>query len=939
MKRFYFLTTSIVLFFTHVSFGQTNEIKISAILDVENQELKVQQQIKYYNKSNSNLDTIYLHNWANSFKDKNTPLSKRLIEDYDKSLYFSKEKFRGSTIINNLSINYNSVNWNNKKNAPDIIEIPLNNQLQPNDSLIINSTYTVKIPSDKFTKYGRNRQGYNLRYWYLVPAFYDNDWQLMSNLNMDDLLMDFSNYSISLTIPQNFVLSTELNSTYSIEKGNKTYKLEGENRTDIELSINSLNDFEIFNTDDISVETNLNTKNLDSRIKTDILNREIAFIEKHLGKYPHDKILLNKISYSKNKVYGLSQLPSFLRPFSDVFEWDIKMFKTLSSKYIEKAISVNHRKDSWLIDGLQTYLMIEYVHEFYPEVKAMGSVSKFWGVRRFNLADLNFNDKYPFVYQFASRKNVDQPLTMRSDSLSNFNRKIVNKYKAGLGIRYLNEFLGDSIIPNNIKEFYNKNILNFTNSNEFKNLVIEDTDENLSWFFGDYVTSKKKIDYTIKKVKVLTDSIEVTIKNLRNMTVPVALYGVKDKEIHFKKWYTNIDSTKTITIPKNGFNRLSLNYEYLYPELNVRNNWKSTTNNLLNRPLQFRFFKDIEDPYYNQIYYSPTVKYNYYDGLQLGMSLTNKTIQKKNFVYKITPYYSTKTNNITGSFSFLYEYLPENSKVYKYQFGTSGSYFHYAPDLIYRTFSPFAIVNFKRKSLRDVGGSRLIADYVTINRDLDPNATTPNPESNKYSVFNLGYSYSKPEIIEDLRYSTNLEVASKFSKLTFDFRYRKLTERNRQFDFRIFAGAFLKNKTETDFFSFGLTRQSDYLFRLNYFGRSENSGFFSKQYITNEGGFKSYLPQNYANQWLASMNTSIGLWRWVEVYNDIGFLKNKNEPVYFAYENGVRLNFVHEILEVYFPLYSNNGWEVNQSNYSSRIRFVLTINPKKIINFVKRGFY
>ena len=125
----------------------------------------------------------------------------------------------------------------------------------------------------------------------------------------------------------------------------------------------------------------------------------------------------------------------------------------------------------------------------------------------------------------------------------------------------------------------------------------------------------------------------------------------------------------------------------------------------------------------------------------------------------------------------------------------------------------------------------------------------------------------------------------------------------------------------------------------DYLGRSEGTGFFSQQIITNEGGFKSTLPQNYANQWLATFNTSIGIWRWAEIYNDIGFLKNKNEPVYFAYENGVRLNFVHEILEVYFPLYSNNGWEVNQSNYSSKIRFTITVNPKKIINFVRRGFY
>ncbi len=921
------------------SLAQTNEITIDAVLNPETHELNILQKTIFHNKSNTQLDTIYFHNWANGYKDKKSPLSKRLLKNYNKDLYFAKEKFRGHTTINNITANFENVEWESLKKKNDILKITLNKPLKVGESITISTTYSVKIPSNKFTKYGRSKKAYNLRYWYLSPVLYDNEWKLMSNLDMDDLLIDLSNYTINIKVPKNYYLSSELNSKLTLEGGSKTYKLKGDNRTDIELKITQESEFEVFNTDYFSVETNLSSKNLNPTIKSSILNREIAFIEEYLGKYPHNKMLINKTTYLKNKVYGLNQLPSFLRPFSDTFEWDIKMFKALTKEYIENTIVVNQREDSWLVDGLQSYLMMEYVSKFYPEMKATGNISKIWGIRSFNLAQLKFNDKYPLVYQFAARKNVDQPLTMRADSLSNFNRKIVNKYKAGLGIRYLNEFLGDSIVPKKIKEFYANEKLKFTTSNEFSKLIANNSNKDLSWFFGDYINSKKKIDYTIKKVEVKNDSIDVVIKNKRNFTAPVALYGVKGKDIHFKKWFSNIDSVSTITIPKNGFDRLSLNYEYLYPELNLRDNWRSTKKKLFNRPIQFKFLKDIEDPYYNQIYYTPRVKYNLYDGIQLGMSLGNKTILKRNFVYKLSPFYATKSKSLTGSFSALYEYLPEKTNINRYAFGVSGSYFHYNEDLSYRTFSPFASVQFKRKSLRDVGGSAVYANYVNVRRDLDVNSLTQNPESNKYSVFNVGYSYSKPEILDDVRHNTNFEFGDKFSKLTFDFRYRKLTDKNRQFDFRLYAGTFLHNNTNTNFFDFGLTRQNDYLFRLNYIGRSEGSGFFSQQYITNEGGFKSTLEKNYANQWLATFNTSVGLWNWAEIYNDVGFLKNKGESVYFAYENGVRLNFVHEILEVYFPVYSNNGWEVSHPNYSSKIRFVLTLNPKKIINFVRRGFF
>jgi hypothetical protein len=282
--------------------------------------------------------------------------------------------------------------------------------------------------------------------------------------------------------------------------------------------------------------------------------------------------------------------------------------------------------------------------------------------------------------------------------------------------------------------------------------------------------------------------------------------------------------------------------------------------------------------------------------------------------------------------------LPEDKNINRFYAGISGSSFQYAKDLTYSTFSPFALLEFKRKSLRDVASNAISASYIMVDREKSP-TQTEHIETNKYNIFNLNYGYSNPNILDDIRFSTGFQIASNFSKISTTAHYRLLTDTNTQFDFRIFAGAFLSNKTKTDFFSFALDRPTDYLFQYDYLGRSETTGIISQQIIINEGGFKSKLPVAYANQWLTTINSSVGLWRWFEVYVDVGFVKNKNEKIYFAYENGIRLNFIQDILEVYFPLHSNLGWELTQSNYSSKIRFVLTLNPKKIYNFAKRGFY
>ncbi len=915
--------------------SQNNKITINAELDFTTKEIQIQQEITYFNTSGSSLDTLYFHNWSAAYKDRKTPLSKRLIEDYDKSLYFSKAIHRGSSIIKNVSSNY-SDKWFVNNQSPDIIGVALNKPLSAKDSLVLSFNYIVKIPAATFTGYGKKTTTYNLRFWYISPAVLDDKWQIMSNLNMDDLYISPSDYDIKIALPQGMHINTDLEHTKTTNPPFSVSHLKGKSRTDIELNLNVVDDFTTFKTTP-QVITNLNNTELSHALKTTIISRELGFIEKHLGKYPFDKLLINKISYDKNPIYGLNQLPKMFNPFSGTFEWDIKMFKALTRNYLEKTIIVNRRKDAWIIDGIQSFLMMKYVEKYYSEVKAMGNISKIWGVRSYTIAQLNFNDKYPFVYQFAARKNYDQALTTQADSLSNFNRKIVNKYKAGLGFNYLNEYLTDSIVFKSIQQFYSKSLLKKTNSNLFRTLLSQKTDKNLNWFFGDYLHSKKKIDYTIKKIFKTSDSIQITIKNKRNSTVPIALYGIKDKKIQFRKWLTEIDSTATITIAKGNFDRLSLNYENIYPEINLNNNWKNLNPSLLNRPILGRFLKDIDNPYYNQVFYNFEYDYNYYDGLILGVRLTNQTIFKKKWLYKITPTYSTASKNLTGSFSLLFQHLPEETSIYKVRAGIGGRLFHYAPNLSYKSLRPFVGISFKRKSLRDVGGKSLFARYVFIEKETELNA--PQLESDKYGVFNLRYSASKPDIIKSLGYSADFQLGENFSKLALVLRYRKLTAKNRQYDFRAFFGTFLHNNTSSTYFNFALDRPSDYLFDYNYLGRSEQSGFLSQQIIISEGGFKTKFANPYANQWMFSTNGSINIWRWIEAYADAGYYKNKGLNPVFRYDSGIRLNFIHNFLEVYFPIQSSLGFELEQPHYSSKIRFVLTLDPKRIYNFVKRGFY
>ena len=229
--------------------GQEQKITIEAQLDDKKDILRINQSIIYYNSSDSTLNDIILHNWMNGYKNNKSPLANRLIEDYDKSLFFAKQKDRGYTTINNLSVDFEKVNFFEEKDGKiDIIKIVLNTPLKPKKSVKINVTYDVKIPNSKFTSYGKTKSGYHLRYWYLVPAVFNDNWKIMSNLNMDDLLTNSSDFIIKITLPKYYYLSSNLIEQKTSKGTMNEFLLTGKQITEVFMNIDIYNKYNTFKT-------------------------------------------------------------------------------------------------------------------------------------------------------------------------------------------------------------------------------------------------------------------------------------------------------------------------------------------------------------------------------------------------------------------------------------------------------------------------------------------------------------------------------------------------------------------------------------------------------------------------------------------------------------------------------------------------------------------
>ncbi|NJB70045.1 hypothetical protein GGR42_000507 [Saonia flava] len=915
---------------------------ITATLDGETKKIDVQQQFVYVNDSRDTLTTIYFNDWAHAYANKHTALAKRFAEEFKKSLHLAKENERGHTdIVSIVASGYQGLQW---KRMPghDIIKIELNRPLAPGASTSMFLTYNVQLPPSRYTPYGYSQYGYYLKDWYLSPAVYDGEWHLYSNKNLEDLYTGMTNTRINFIYPENLFLNSnfKVNNNSSFPSGQHA-SLEGINQKNCEIILSPHNTYTNHVTHSLNIVSNISSPKYNAISQSISIDKVAKYITEKLGTFPHHQLLVSQIDYNKDPLYGINQLPSFIRPYDEQFQFEMKFLKTALNSYIKETIYLDPRKEKWVSDAIINYLMINYVEEKYPDYKLLGKLSNTWGFRNYQLAKMNFNEQYPFLYMLSARKNLNQSLKTPNDSLIKFNQKIANRYKAGLGLAYLSEYIGKGEIDNGIKVFYQNYQLREVDPQDFQYLLESSTNKDVDWFFNEYVSTNDRIDFKIKKVFKEKDSVQVTIKNKTGTNVPISLFGLKKDTVVSKHWFSNIVTKKTYTIPRNEADRLVLNYDQKIPEFNQRDNWK-TMNGFFssNKKLRLQFFKDAEDPNYTQIFYVPVASFNVYDGLTPGMRVHNKTLLERPFVYDFSPSYSFGEKAFVGYGRFTYRKYHGKSGLYVSNYSFGGSTFHFQTNSRYSTLTPAVSFGWRPGDLISNKKQFLSLRYINVFRTIDESLGDLETEPD-YSVFNARYINTNRGIIDYSSWFIDAQQSSDFTKLVFNMEYRKLFENNRQFNFRFFAGKFIRNNTDpnTTFFSFALDRPTDYLFDYNYLGRSEDTGIYSQQIIIAEGGFKSKLDNPYANDWMTTVNTSFNLWKWIELYGDAGFLKNKGQSTRFVYDSGIRLNLVTDYFELYFPLYSNNGWEVSDPHYNEKIRFIVTLSPKTLTGLFTRKWF
>ncbi len=978
-------------------FQQEVNYTINVTLDDVKNELSANETLVYKNNSPTPLPFIYMHLWANAYKNNTTPLAKQLLEDGNTKMYYAKADELGYVDSIDFKVNNERARWELLKDSIDICKLYLDKPLQPGESVTITTPFHVKIPSGKISRMGHIDQSYQITQWYPKPAVYDrNGWNYMPYLNQGEFYSEFGSYDVSITLPQNYVLGAtgdmvdgekelawlnrkveETNDIKSFDKDDNEFPQSDYIKKTVRYKQTNVHDFAWFCDKRYHVyKGEVTTPHTHHKVTTwamftnaeaDIWKQSISYLNDAVyyyslwnGDYPYNNCTAVDGTISAG---GGMEYPNItvIGTTGNAFLLDVVITHEVGHNWFYGMLGSNERMHPWMDEGINSYNESRYVQTKYPDM----SLAEGFGAKRIekllHLQRYKHKTESELGYLLTEKKNEDQPIELPAYEYSKDNYEGDVYAKTAIVFDYLRAYLGDAEMDKAMQLYFNEWHYKHPMPADFRKVMEESTGKDLSWFFDGMINSTKHLDYKICAATMNSDSTwSITIKNTGDIKGPVFLQAIKDKKVVNSKVYEGFEDKQTVVFPAAAASSFKIDYLENMPEVN-RNNNTIRTKGIFKKvePLSLQFLGSIDNPDKSQLYFTPVVGWNEYDKFMFGMAFYNNLFPQKKLEFQLMPMYSFAQKDLAGYGKVMYNLFSDDHIFQKIQVGVTATRYDYSNDPFNMDFTkvaPELFIEFKKKSARSPITQTLRYRYINISQEYYTGNYDFTPpvygRTTLYFNYNdIAYKFKRYDVINPFDCSVNYQQGKDFMKtsLTANYSYN-YKNKNKSFDVRLFAGTFLgdNNSTVGDyrFRLSGQTGYQDYLYDNIYLGRSEVKGVLSQQFTETDGGFKYLSYYGQTSKWIVAMNLKSSLGNAkipLNLYADIGTTANDgniNNSIF--YDAGVCISLPKKIFEIYFPILLCQDFKdfktANGLKYQETIRFTVNlnlINPFDLINNFK----
>ena len=904
------------LFLLLHTFGHTqNAYDITVKWNDEAAPLSITQNITWTNNSNVSVYTIFLLDWNHAYSSARSQLGYFLANEFDYKLIRASKKNQGYTDIKEIYTNGQKHKWERQPQKREAIKITFDDAIAPNTSVEFTVVYAVKLPDASKFKYGISKNKLFSYHWHLVLANINSDgsWSTDTNFgfgrpNSPEAKLRYhfeTNQDYDLILPDQH---TNEVSPLLMTKNNTYQKIPFGRATLI--------------TDMVPIDETIGFASHRKNIET-FLSRNFEDIDKQT-------IWALEEDYKSYSLLTLESIPTFLKAFDKAQIIELKLLKSLLHWYVTKKYGETENQSEWLVDGLPNFLWNKYVQEQYPNLPMTGALRDLPIINNYHFAQAPYHRSWELSTNVSTNKNRGQALTIAKNKLTRYNRRIANPSRAALALMYLDYYIGGDTLSNTLKAIPKGSLSNTS----LKKELAQKTDKPLDWFFDHYIHLDNNVDLKIQGKKLNSGISRIQISSTQS-EIAIPIKKILTSGAQQTDWILTDDLPFQQDYKNSEVSSLTINENHFIPEQQLNNNTYQFGKKLFRNNLKFRFLQDISQSGTALLLYRPEFAYNYYDGLLGGVSIANSSILANRYRFKFSPQYGVKRQQISGLGFVIADYFKENSSHYLTRINLFGSSYHYAPQLRYTVFTPSLIFYYRPKGIQNKQRSSLRFRHVSVRLDDLPEED----KRRSYGVSLASFESRKGTALDNIYYKIEAQMASNFKKLSVESEYITYYAPNRRWTMRVFAGTFISNNTDDDYYDFNVSRVNDYLFQYDLYGRSEAEGFFSQQYIKADGALRTTGKLTSANQWLMTAQSTTTIWRWIEGYAEIGWIKNSYQKPETHWGTGITFNLVPDFFEVHFPIYNSDGAVFSNYAYAKHIRFQLSLRPASIAKLFSRSWF
>jgi len=863
-KCFTFLLFLIIFQYANAQadyFQQEVNTRIEVTLNDSTHTLEGSIEMDYVNNSPDELTEIYIHLWANAYRNRNTAFAKQKNNQGSGEFYFAKPNELGRFKKLNFTVDNNTVEWAYHKKQIDIAVLKLLNPLKSGDRITIKTPLNLKIPSS-FSRLGHVGESYQLTQWFPKPAVYDKDgWHPMSYVDMGEFYSEFGSYDVKITLPKNYIvgatgelqdesekqfLMKRVNETSQIlaETGEKewrfkkdTFPLSSPNMKTLHYKAEKVHDFAWFADKRFYVQKSEVTLRSGKKIDTWVMfnnaevelwrkgvfyvDRSVKFYSEHVGEYPYPQATAVQSALSAG---GGMEYPmiTVIGLMGNAQALDGVITHEVGHNWFYGILAFNERDNVWMDEGMNSYYDHRYTEQYYgadnteflPEFMMKGT--------DYGLLEL--------AYLYQARRNLDQAPATHSEEYSRINYFLGGYEKPAVSFKILEKYLGTAAFDVIMKSFYEDWKFKHPGPKEFRAHVEARTDKDLDWFFDGLIDSNEKTDYAFKGLKS-GDDLTLKIKNKADNPAPFPVMAIKNEEVVQTKWYDGFDGTKEVAFPGGDYDKLVIDEDHLTLDLYRKNNTIKTTGAFKTMaPIRLKFLAGVESSTKSTIYWTPLAAYNIYDKAMLGLGIYNATIPSKRFEFSLAPLYSFARNELNGLGNIKFNLFPKTTLLKRVTLDLGVKKFtqNYLPKddnyLRYTRLVPKLTLELgshqnKPFSHRIEGRALLIREEVGTRINVDSiifNEVTMMDDTLTFNLFNgnawessqiyeIAYSGENRRAVNPFSYRLALEQRSyttnsgsqNYLRASLTFNTSFTYAPDKNLDFRFFVGGFLQNSRKT----------------------------------------------------------------------------------------------------------------------------------------------